>query len=60
VPGIAGLVAVVPFVTGQSQLDVGFAHFGVQIKLWMHILGGTAVTAIVLVPVAYDWVTLRL
>ncbi len=60
VPGIAGLVAVVPFVAGQSQLDVGFADFGVQINLWMHIPGSAAVTAIVLVPVAHDWVTLRL
>jgi hypothetical protein len=60
VSGIAGLVAVVPFVAGQSQLDVGFADFGVQINLWMHILGSAAVIAIVLVPVAHDWVTRRL
>lgn len=60
VSGIAGLVAVVPFVAGQSQLDVGFADFGVQINLWMHILGSTAVIAIVLVPVTHDWVTRRL
>jgi hypothetical protein len=59
VPGIAGLVAVVSFVAGQSQLDVGFADFGVQINLWMHILGCAAVVAIVLVPVAHDWVTRR-
>jgi hypothetical protein len=60
VSGIAGLVAVVPFGAGQSQLDVGFADFGVQINLWMHILGSAAVVAIVLVPVAHDWVTRRL
>jgi hypothetical protein len=60
VSGIAGLVAVVPFVAGQSQLDVGFADFGVQINLWMHILGSAAVIAIVLVPVTHDWVTRRL
>jgi monoamine oxidase len=46
-------------VAGQSQLDAGFADFGVQINLWMHILGCAAVTAIVLVPVAHDWVTRR-
>jgi hypothetical protein len=60
VSGIAGLVAVVPFVAGQSQLDVGFADFGVQINLEMHILGSAAVIAIVLVPVAHDGVTRRL
>jgi hypothetical protein len=60
VSGVAGLVAVVPFVAGQSQLDVGFADFGVQINLWMHILGSAAVVAIVLVPVAHDWVPRRL
>jgi hypothetical protein len=38
VSGVAGLVAVVSFVAGQSQLDVGFADFGVQVNLWMHIL----------------------
>ena len=31
--------AVVPFIVGQSQLDAGFADLGVQINLWMHILG---------------------
>ena len=54
---VAGLVAVVPFVAGQSQLDAGFADFGVQINLWMHILGSAAVIGIVLVPVAHDGVT---
>jgi hypothetical protein len=58
--GIAGLVAVVSFAAGQSQLDAGFADFGVQINLWMHIVGSAAVVAIVLVPVAHDWVTRRL
>jgi hypothetical protein len=33
VSGIVGLVAVVPFVVGQSQLDVGFRDLGVQIKV---------------------------
>jgi len=39
VSGVVGLVAVVPFIVAQSQLDVGFADLGVQISLWMHILG---------------------
>jgi sugar phosphate permease len=57
VSGVAGLVAVVSFVAGQSQFDVGFADFGGQINLWMHILGSAAVIGIVLVPVAHDGVT---
>lgn len=36
--GVVGLGAVVPFVVGQSQLDVGFGDSGVQINLWIHIL----------------------
>jgi hypothetical protein len=49
--------AVVSGVAGQSQFDVGFADFGGQINLWMHILGSAAVIGIVLVPVAHDGVT---
>jgi hypothetical protein len=30
---------------------------GVQINLWLHILGSTAVITMVCVPVAHDWVT---
>jgi hypothetical protein len=58
--GIVGLLAVVPFIVGQSQLEVGFADLGVQINLWIHILGSAAVVAIVVLPVAHDWVTRRL
>jgi hypothetical protein len=57
---IVGLVAVIPFIVGQSQLDIGFADLGVQINLWMHILGSAAVIAIVFLPFAHDWVTRRL
>jgi hypothetical protein len=57
--GGVGLAAVVPFIVGQSQLDVGFGDLGVQINLWMHILGSAAVIAIVLLPAAHDWVTRR-
>jgi hypothetical protein len=60
VSGIVGLVAVVPFIVGQSQLDVGLADPGVQINLWLHLLGSAAVIAIVLLPGAHDWVTRRL
>jgi hypothetical protein len=58
--GVVGLVAIVPFMVGQSQLDVGFGDLGVQINLWMHILGSAAVIAIVLLPAAHDWVARRL
>jgi hypothetical protein len=54
--GIVGLAAVVPFIVGQSQLEIGFRDLGVQINLWVHILGSAAVIAIVLLPVAHDWV----
>jgi hypothetical protein len=57
---VVGLVAVVPFIVGQSHLDVGFADLGVHINLWMHILGSAAVIAIVLLPAAHDCVTRRL
>ena len=57
---IVGLVAVVPFIVGQSQLEVGFGDLSVQINLWMHLLGSAAVIAIVLLPAAHDWVTRRL
>lgn len=60
VSGIVGLVAVGPFVVGQSQLDVGFGDLGVQINLWMHVLGSAAVTATLLLPAAHDWVTRNL
>ena len=58
--GIVGLIAVIPFIVGQSQLDIGFADLGVQINLWLHILGSAALIAIVLLPVAHDWVARRL
>lgn len=58
--GIVGVIAVVPFIVAQSQLDVGFGDLGVQINLWMHILGSAAVIAIAIVPGAHDWVMRRL
>jgi hypothetical protein len=60
VSGIVGLVAVVPFIVGQSQLDVGFRDLGLQINLWMHVLGSAAVIAIAFLPAAHDWVARRL
>jgi hypothetical protein len=60
VSAIVRVVAVIPFVVGQSQLDVGFSDLGVQINLWMHVVGSAVVIAIVLWPAANDWVTKRL
>jgi len=60
VSGIVGLVAVVPFTVGQSELDVGLGDPGVQINLWLHILGSAAVIAVILLPAAHDWVARRL
>jgi hypothetical protein len=58
--GIVGLIAVVPFVVAQSQLDVGVGDLGAQINLWLHILGSAAVIAIAVLPSAHDWVERRL
>jgi hypothetical protein len=53
VSAIVGLVAVVPFIVAQSQLDVGLGDLGVQINLWLHILGSAAVIAIAVPPAAH-------
>jgi hypothetical protein len=58
--GVMGLASVVPFVVGESQLDVGFADPGVQINLWMHVIGSLAAITIAVLPAAHDWVTRRL
>ena len=56
ISGIIGLVAVVPFVLGQRQLEVGFADLGVQINLWMHVFGSAGMVAVALVPSVRTWV----
>jgi hypothetical protein len=55
-----GLIAVIPYIVGLTQIDVGFADLGVQINLAMHVLGSAAVLALVLVPAANEWFTARL
>lgn len=60
VSGIIGLAAVVPFVVGQSQLDIGLGDFGVQINLWMHAVGSAAAVAAALMPAVRSWITDRL
>jgi len=57
---VVGLVAVVPFVVGLRQIRVGFTDPGVQINLWLHVLGSVVVVAMTLVPAVRDWVVHRL
>lgn len=57
---IVGLVAVIPFVVGLSQIGAGFADLGVQINLWMHLLGSLAAMAVVVLPGLHMWVVHRL
>jgi hypothetical protein len=39
------------------RLDVGLGDPGVQINLWMHVLGSAQVIAVTLLPAARNWVT---
>jgi hypothetical protein len=55
-----GLAAIIPFIIGLRQIQVSFADLGVQINLWMHILGSVFVIAISRLPVVHDWVSHRL
>lgn len=57
---VVGLVAVVPFVVGLRQIRVALTDPGVQINLWLHLLGSAVVVAMTLVPVAREWVVHRL
>jgi hypothetical protein len=58
VSAVIGLVAVIPFAVGQ--IDIGFADLGVQINLWMHLVGSAAAVAVVLQPGIHGWVVHRL
>ena len=57
---LVGMAAVVPFVLGLRQIDQGLTDLGVQINIWVHVLGSLAVIAVTQVPVASDWLTGRL
>jgi hypothetical protein len=57
---IVGLVAVIPFVVGVSRIGPGFTDLGVQINLWMHVLGSLAAIAVVVLPGLHTWVVHRL
>jgi hypothetical protein len=60
VSAIIGLVAVIAFIVGLLQIEVGFADVGVQINLWMHVVGSVAAVAVVLLPDLHTWVVHRL
>ncbi len=49
---VVGLIAVVPFVVGLRQIRVALTDPGVQINLWLHLLGSAVVVAMTLVPAA--------
>ena len=57
---IVGAIAVVPYVIGLTQVDVGISDPGVQINLAMHLIGNAAVIAMVFVPVVHHWFLGRL
>jgi hypothetical protein len=57
---IVGLVAVIPFVVGLIQIRVAFADLGVQINLWMHVLGSAAIVALAGSAAARDLLVHRL
>jgi hypothetical protein len=60
VSAIIGLVAVIPFVIGVLQIGTGLADLGIQINLWMHLLGCVAAVAVVGLPDLHTWVAHRL
>lgn len=60
VSSVIGLLAVIPFIVGLTQIQAPFADLGVQVNLWMHIIGSGVVIGIVTVPSAHEWITHRL
>ena len=56
---VVGLIAAVPFVVGLRQIRVALTDPGVQINLWLHLLGSAVVVAMTLVPAVRGWVVHR-
>ena len=54
-----GLLAVIPFVVALRQIDLPFGDVGVQINVWMHVLGSALVLAALTVPSIHDSVVSR-
>jgi hypothetical protein len=55
-----GLMAVIPFVIALRQIDMPLADVGVQINVWMHVLGSGLVLATLFVSNIHDFVVSRL
>lgn len=60
VSAAVGLLAVIPFVFALRQIDMPLADMGVQINLWMHVLGSALVLSALTVPSIHDSVVSRL
>ena len=54
-----GLLAVIPFLVALRQIDMPLADMGVQINLWMHVLGSALVLGALTVPSIHDSVVSR-
>jgi hypothetical protein len=57
---IVGVLAVIPYMIGLTQLDAGFSDSGVQINIAMHVVGSALVLGLVLLPAAHEWFTERI
>jgi hypothetical protein len=60
VSAIVGLVTVIPFVVGLMQIGARWVDLGVQINLWLHLLGSAAAVAVTRLPDLHTWVVHRL
>lgn len=53
--GVLGLLVVGAFVLSQRTLEIGFQDRGVQINLWMHLIGAIAVIVLARLPALQTW-----
>lgn len=60
VSAVTGLAAVVAFVIAMRQIDVAFADLGVQINVWMHLIGSLLVIAVLRWPTLHKRVASHL
>jgi hypothetical protein len=57
---VIGLLSIVPFLVGMRQIDADLTDLGVQINIWMHVVGAVGVLAVTRAPVVADWFDARL
>ena len=50
VSGVLGLLAVGAFLLSQRTLEIGFQDFGVQINVWLHLVGTIVVIVVASLP----------